>query len=413
MKVAATSKSSNKKPEVIFPLLEDEDSYKLSKDNATLWELWTVPANNASPTYKLMVRVLEGNEMPQQIVRWWQDILKVCVGVNATDLNSRRPIMEACECPGPLNIYLATLRAHAEVAYQDALQVTEQTDQANGSNNATMAVRANGVDHHHHNDHLDIELQEVVTGLLPHKVLPKVKRNLHQDMRKPFDMRVWAPCPALMCINDEELPNLPPFRNRQFLSEDKVLNILLFGAPWSWQNEMDHQGFDPVEKGLLATVAFMENLKSVEDKPEFKEAKSKYKSDKSKKGKDFGENDSSKKKDPHHCKHHGPNCTHDMADCHILKKESTFCSCKVATFQFSQSCILSSFSKLHFSTLSKLQPFNFSKLHFSTFSKLHFSTFSKLQPFNFLKVASFNFLKVEVRISKVEMFITWAAMEVF
>ena len=193
-----------------------------------------------------------------------------------------------------------------------------------------------------------------------------------------------------MHINEEELPNLPPFRNRQFLSEDDILNILLFGTPQSWQNKMDCQGFDPVEKGLLATVTFMENLESVKDKPKFKEAKSKSKPNKSKKGKDSGgESDSSKKKAPHCCKHHGPNCTHDMADCHILKKESTFCSCKVATFQFSQSCILSSFSKLHFSIFSKLQPFNFSKLHFSTFSKLHFSTFSKLQPFNFLKVATF------------------------
>ena len=321
MKVAATSKSS-KKPEIIIPLIEEDESYKLTKDNATSWELKTVPTDAASPTYKLMVRILEGNETPRQICRWRKDVLKVCVGCNATTLQSRQPIMEACMRPGPMNIFTATLRAHAELAYEDAMQAALRADTAAGDTVASDAIRTNGVDHYSHNDHLDIALQEVVTGLLPRKILPKVKRNLRRDMRKPLDMRVRKYYQALMRINDEELPCLPPFGNRQFLSTDEILDILLYGTPRSWQVEMDRQGFDPIEQGLLPTVDFMENLESTEEKPEFKEVKSKNKGSK-KDSKDKDGESSSKKKAPYYCKHHGPNYTHDTSDCKFLKKSSS------------------------------------------------------------------------------------------
>lgn len=33
----------------------------------------------------------------------------------------------------------------------------------------------------------------------------------------------------------------------QSLSLDKILDIVLFGVPKSWQKEMECQGFDPME----------------------------------------------------------------------------------------------------------------------------------------------------------------------
>ena len=321
MKIAQP-KSSSKKPNIIIPLVEEDESYKLSKDNATSWELRTVPTNAASPTYKLMVRILEGNETPRQIVRWRKDVIKLCIGVNANTRESRQPIMEACMRPGPMNIFTATLRAHAELAYNEAMKTALAADTTAGNTDASDAVRANGIDHYRTDDHLDIGLQEVVANLLPRKVLPKVKRNLRRDMRKPLDMKVRTYFQALMRVNDEELPNLPPFGNRQFLTEDEILDILLFGTPRSWQQEMDRQGFDPVEKGLYETVEFMENIESVEDKPEFKEVKPKSSKTKTK-GKDGESDSSSKKKAPYYCKHHGPNYTHDTADCRALKSKGT------------------------------------------------------------------------------------------
>ena len=320
MKVAVAQKVS-KKPDLIIPLIEEEDCYKLSKENATSWELKTNPGAADSPTYKLMVHVLEGNETARQTCRWRNEVLKVCRGSNATDRETRQPIMEACMRPGPRSIFLATLQAHAEQAYRVALQAAIATDTAAGDSAASDAVRAQGVDHYRTNDHLDIGLREVVTNLLPRKVLAKVKRNLRRDMRKPLDMKVRPYYQALMRINDEELDNLPPFAGRQHLSADEMLDILLFGTPRSWQTEMDRQGFDPMDAGLMATVDFMENIEDLEEKPAYQEVKGKNRSKKDSSSKEKDDTSSPKKKAPYYCKKHGPNYTHDTADCRVLKKE--------------------------------------------------------------------------------------------
>ena len=140
-------------------------------------------------------------------------------------------------------------------------------------------------------------------------------------MRKPVDMSVRKYYQVISRINNEELPHLPPFGNGQFLNSDEVLDILLFGTPRSWQTKMDRQGFDPIEKGLLATVDFMENLESTEEKT-FQEVKPKNK----KKGSDKGSGEtknSSKKTAPYFCKVHGPNYTHDTVDCRAAKKSDS------------------------------------------------------------------------------------------
>ena len=64
MKIAPSSTSKTNSKTIIFPLIEDDEEYKLSKTNSTSWELKTVPGDANSPTYKVLVRILEGNETP-------------------------------------------------------------------------------------------------------------------------------------------------------------------------------------------------------------------------------------------------------------------------------------------------------------------------------------------------------------
>jgi len=41
-------------------------------------------------------------------------------------------------------------------------------------------------------------------------------------------------------INSQEIAQLPPhFNDAQMLSEDEIVDILLFGAPKSWQRDME------------------------------------------------------------------------------------------------------------------------------------------------------------------------------
>jgi len=67
-------------------------------------------------------------------------------------------------------------------------------------------------------------------------------------------------------INTEEIPHCPPvFDNCQCLSDDEIIDILLFSAPKSWQQEMDHQGFDPLTKTPTELAEFMEHIEMSED----------------------------------------------------------------------------------------------------------------------------------------------------
>ena len=120
-------------------------------------------------------------------------------------------------------------------------------------------------------------------------------------------MKVRQHFQNLICVNNKALPNLPPFGPDQKLSEDEVLDIMLFGTPCLWQNEMEQQGFDPMEHSLVKVVDFMENIESVEPTPAKPESK--------KKEKKVNNNDKEGQKPPHCCKTHGANWTHDTKDC--------------------------------------------------------------------------------------------------
>ena len=58
----------------------------------------------------------------------------------------------------------------------------------------------------------------VVIDLLPRKILAKVKRSMRRDMRKPPDMKIREYFHNLQRLNEEELPNLPPFAVGQSLT---------------------------------------------------------------------------------------------------------------------------------------------------------------------------------------------------
>ena len=112
MKIAASSGKPSKKVNCIIPLEDDEAHHKLSKENSVSWELRTVPADGASPTYKVLTRILSGEESVRQMLRWSKDLDRVCVGLNATDLTAMKPIMLACMRPRVDTLFEATLLAH-------------------------------------------------------------------------------------------------------------------------------------------------------------------------------------------------------------------------------------------------------------------------------------------------------------
>jgi len=109
-------------------------------------------------------------------------------------------------------------------------------------------------------------LNKVVKNLLPNKTLQRVKRYLRREARKPVDMSVRQYIMHIYCINTQEIACCPPAFDRiQCLSDDEIIDILLFGIPKSWQRKMDRQGFDLLAKSLTEVVEFMKHIEMSED----------------------------------------------------------------------------------------------------------------------------------------------------
>ena len=163
----------------------------------------------------------------------------------------------------------------------------------------------------------------MMTMLLPNKILQRVKRYLRREARKPVDMTVREYLMHILRINAMEIPRLPPnFNAAQALSNDELIDILLFGTPKSWQREMDRQGFDPLASTPADVVDFMERIEMSEDfdsdkkTTTFAQGKGKGKK-KASYAKGSSDAEGSK-----HCMLHGNNNTHDTSECKTLMAQA-------------------------------------------------------------------------------------------
>jgi len=168
---------------------------------------------------------------------------------------------------------------------------------------------------------IDAAIQEMVTILLPTKILQRVKQCLRREARKPIDMGVRTHLMHIIRINSQEIPRLPPnFNDAQSLSEEKIIDILLFGTPKSWQCKMDRQGFDPLASAPSDVVAFMERIEMSEDFDGNKKT-TKVATGKGKKKSGFakGNSDADGSKC---CMLHGNNNTHSTSECKTLMAQA-------------------------------------------------------------------------------------------
>ena len=330
MKVVPPKSNGNQtKSATLLPLQEETKLYELKKSNSHYWEISTRPGVADAPTYQMQMRILAGDETPRQIILWRYDLLKVLLGLAAGTVAIQRPIIEACMRQGPLSTFTTELQRIAAPAYNAAMANALQQDAVAGNTAASDAVETAGINPFLTVNDVTEAIKVVVTSLLPRKALARVKRDLRRNTRKPSDMKVRDYLRNLRRINNEELPNLPPYNVNQALSDDELLDILLFGTPKSWQTEMERQGFDPMLHTLNEVVNFMENVETAEEvaKPKADDSKPSGKDKgkskaKSSDKKESGGSSSGKKKTPYFCKEHGPNYTHDSKDCRVLNGDA-------------------------------------------------------------------------------------------
>jgi len=124
-------------------------------------------------------------------------------------------------------------------------------------------------------------------------------------------------------INTEEIARCPPtFDHAQCLTPDEIIDILLFGAPKSWQRKMDRQGCDPLAQTVTKVAEFMESIEMSEDfDGDRKVAAATKKGNNNNKKKSYNKGSL----DADGCKHcvlHGNNHAHDTSECKSLMAQS-------------------------------------------------------------------------------------------
>ncbi len=167
-----------------------------------------------------------------------------------------------------------------------------------------------------------LALTQTIAGDLPCKCLQKVKRYLRRECRKPIDMKAREYVNALVRINDEELPHIPPGAPGQQLSADEILDIILYGTPKSWRTEMDRQGFKPMDAPTNEVVDFMERIEETEvDSKHEKKPSSNSNGNKKPAAKDWKTKDwKAQGKGDKYCSLHGKG-SHTTEECHTIQNK--------------------------------------------------------------------------------------------
>jgi hypothetical protein len=293
----------------------------LKKTQKTLvFKLKVHPTDNNSPTYEFQMDALDGTETTREVVQWNINLNKVLVGFNITTATATDQMIQQTLRGKVLTTYNSGVNATRTRLHRVNILAAETTarEAANGATAAEVAAAVKAAVDKEALPALNDEMitngiHKVIESLVPHKALQRQKRCMRRYWRKPKDMAVKQYVSNILHINEVEIPLLPPFITDQGLSEDELMDMVLFGCPPSWTKEMDKQGMNPENITLTDAVAFFERLEESEG---FDASATSIK-----------KHDIKKKKTEHnklvsgdkHCLIHGPN-SHPSNACNELKK---------------------------------------------------------------------------------------------
>ncbi len=322
LKQVAQDAANPKRKAVFLPLVPDtsEDNV-LDKSNSVTYELRTIPGDNNSASYKRVLRILNGTEDIRTIIMWYKEITPLLTGLNVREYEPQCAIVRTLlkgNCLSNFNAQLEqkkieTMQAAAKQAYDAAANGNKQ--------NQYDAVINAGPNNHGRPEHVLSAVQYVLKELMPRKILQRVKRYLRRECRKPKEMKIREYFQHLVNMNIKMLPCLPPFEVANRLSNDEILDILLFGTPKSWQKEMDRQSYDPMENDLKDVIEFMEGIEDAEDFDGTTVTNSKKDSSAKKPSASGKKSQKSDGKGSKYCLLHG-NGNHTTDECHQLKAEA-------------------------------------------------------------------------------------------
>jgi hypothetical protein len=272
---AATALGNNKDSKEVPPLSLFPDEDELEQNNAAkkgTFKLLSDPSNTDSQKYSFTMTYADGSQSIRFQIKWVKDVQKIlrgmcvtmpaaqheliqrlCTGQVLTQCNES--IMIACQTAKTVHTraIVAGLRRRAATAMVTAETQNEVADKAVPPDAATLAM-------------IKPVLRSTIKMVCPYKALEKQRCFMRCKMRKPADMKIRTFVNHLHRINFDELPQLPPFETGQELSNNKLLDIILFGIPKSWVKEMNRQDFDPfAREDIQMLILCCKCMESAED----------------------------------------------------------------------------------------------------------------------------------------------------
>jgi hypothetical protein len=260
---AATALWNNKDSKEVPPLSLVPDESKIEQNDEAkkaFFKLLLDPTDTAIQKYSFTMNYAYGSQSIRFQIKWVKDVQKILWGMDMTATAAQHEmiqqlcsgqvltqynesIMIACQTAkvARTRAIVAGLRrraATATVAGETKNEFIRRqanaqvTDKAVPPDPATL-------------DMIEPVLRDTIKMVCPYKALEKQKRFMRRKMRKPANMKIRIFVNHLHRINFDELPQLPPFAADQELSNDELLDIILYCIPKSWVKEMDKQGFDP------------------------------------------------------------------------------------------------------------------------------------------------------------------------
>jgi len=249
MKVSM-SKDFGTNRKAILPLVPEPTTVNKKEDLAQV-DLLSDPANPNSTKVKFAFKILKGGngETARDVIQWFINVERAFAGLNSNNGQLGYQMIQQFAAGSALSGFNHNVLVLAGPA-RAALIATAQA--AVNADDGTNAARRNGLDAHLaamqalNNEtvlaqngglgNVTTALNGMMTILLPTKALQRVKRYLRREARKLVDMSVREYLMHVIRINTQEIPRLPPnFNNAQSLGDDKIIDILLFGTPKSWQ----------------------------------------------------------------------------------------------------------------------------------------------------------------------------------
>jgi len=322
-----------------LPLIPDPDELELTETTKKgQFKIRSEAADPDSQKYAFTMAYADGSQSIRFQIQWVKNVNKVLLGMGiATAAAQDAMIQQLCS-------------GRVLTQYNEAIMVDRQTAKVERTRALVARVRRRLIATSTHavetqeefvnrQAHVQVTDEAVppdpcTLGMIqpalistikmvsPYKALEKQKRFMRRKMRKPADMKVRIFVNHLHRINFDELPQLPPFATGQELSNDELLDIILFGIPKSWVKEMDKQDFDPFAgEDIQGLIQFCERMEAAEDFHDSNNNNNKGSNSKNSHKKTKFSNNKGKpsKGNGKWCEYHETD-THDTSECSVLKK---------------------------------------------------------------------------------------------